>query len=171
MTGEMIGNLLRPLIGKSGTIFMVVSKSGQIGFTTDHNQKLTGVEVREDGMVRLVPALGPETRLTQGALHHVRGGRDPGFLVAEQVDVLGGAVDDPVGDQGVAAAEGESVRSGGVQRDGGYLAVEFADRHQAALRGAAAAARRTGCLSSHACRTPLGRYRSGQRATSVSPSR
>ena len=53
MTGEMIGDLLRPLIGKSGTIFMVVSKSGQIGFTTDHNKKLTGVEVREDGMVRL----------------------------------------------------------------------------------------------------------------------
>ena len=53
MTGEMIGNLLRPLIGKSGTIFMVVSKSGQIGFTTDHNKKLTGVKVQEDGMVRL----------------------------------------------------------------------------------------------------------------------
>jgi hypothetical protein len=53
MTGEMIGNLLRPLIGKSGTIFLVVSKSGQIGFTTDHNKKLTGVEVWEDGMVRL----------------------------------------------------------------------------------------------------------------------
>jgi hypothetical protein len=53
MTGEMIGNLLRPLIGKSGTIFLVVSKSGQIGFTTDHNKKLTGVEVLQDGMVRL----------------------------------------------------------------------------------------------------------------------
>ena len=58
MTGEMIGNLLRPLIGKSGTIFMVVSRSGQIGFTTDHNKKLTGVEVREDGMVRLVRETG-----------------------------------------------------------------------------------------------------------------
>lgn len=58
MTGEMIGNLLRPLIGKSGTIFMVVSKSGQIGFTTDHNKKLTGVEVGEDGMVRLVRDTG-----------------------------------------------------------------------------------------------------------------
>jgi hypothetical protein len=53
MTGEMVGNLLRPLIGKSGTIFMVVSKSGQIGFTTDHNKKLTGLEVLQDGMVRL----------------------------------------------------------------------------------------------------------------------
>jgi hypothetical protein len=58
MTGEMIGNLLRPLIGKSGTIFMVVSRSGQIGFTTDPNKKLTGVEVREDGMVRLVRETG-----------------------------------------------------------------------------------------------------------------
>ena len=58
MTGEMIGNLLRPLIGKSGTIFMVVSKSGQIGFTTDHNKKLTGVEVLQDDMVRLVRETG-----------------------------------------------------------------------------------------------------------------
>ena len=53
MTGEVIGNLLRPLIGKSGTIFMVVSRSGQIGFTSNHDKKLTGVEVREDGLVRL----------------------------------------------------------------------------------------------------------------------
>ena len=58
MTGEMIGNLLRPLIGKSGTIFMVVSSSGQIGFTTDNNKKLTGVEVGDDGMVRLVRETG-----------------------------------------------------------------------------------------------------------------
>ena len=58
MTGEMIGNLLRPLIGKSGTIFMVVSRSGPIGFTTDQNKKLTGVELREDGMVRLVRETG-----------------------------------------------------------------------------------------------------------------
>ena len=58
MTGEMIGSLLRPLIGKSGTIFMVVSRSGQIGFTTDHNKKLTGVEVLQDGMVRLVRETG-----------------------------------------------------------------------------------------------------------------
>ena len=58
MTGEMIGNLLRPLIGKSGTIFVVVNRSGQIGFTTDHNKKLTGVEVREDSMVRLVRETG-----------------------------------------------------------------------------------------------------------------
>ena len=58
MTAEMIGDLLRPLIGKSGTIFMVVSRSGQIGFTTDHNKKLTGVEVWEDGLVRLVRETG-----------------------------------------------------------------------------------------------------------------
>jgi len=58
MTGEMIGDLLRPLIGKSGTIFMVVSRSGQIGFTTDHNKKLTGVEILQDGLVRLVREAG-----------------------------------------------------------------------------------------------------------------
>ncbi|HTQ93107.1 MAG TPA: hypothetical protein VMK84_26810 [Streptosporangiaceae bacterium] len=58
MTGEMIGDLLRPLIGKSGTIFLVVSRSGQIGFSTDHNKKLTGVEVLQDGLVRLVREAG-----------------------------------------------------------------------------------------------------------------
>ena len=58
MTGEMIGDLLRSLIGKSGTIFMVVSRSGQIGFATGPNRKLTGVELREDGMVRLVRETG-----------------------------------------------------------------------------------------------------------------
>ena len=58
MTGEMIGDLLRPLIGKSGTIFMVVSRSGQIGFATGPNRKLTGVELRDDGMVRLVRETG-----------------------------------------------------------------------------------------------------------------
>ena len=58
MTGEMIGDLLRPLIGKSGTIFMVVSRSGQIGFATGPKRKLTGVELREDGMVRLVRETG-----------------------------------------------------------------------------------------------------------------
>ena len=58
MTGEVIGDLLRPLIGKSGTIFMVVSSSGQIGFATGPNRKLTGVEMREDGLVRLVRETG-----------------------------------------------------------------------------------------------------------------
>jgi hypothetical protein len=58
VTGEVIGDLLRPLIGKSGTIFMVVSKSGQIGFATGPNRKLTDVERREDGMVRLVRETG-----------------------------------------------------------------------------------------------------------------
>jgi len=58
MTGEVIGNLLRPLIGKSGTIFMAVGRSGQIGFATGPGRKLTGVEVREDGLVRLVRETG-----------------------------------------------------------------------------------------------------------------
>jgi len=58
MTGDVIGDLLRPLIGKSGTIFMVVSRSGQIGFATGPNRKLTGVEIREDGMLRLVRETG-----------------------------------------------------------------------------------------------------------------
>ncbi len=53
MTGETICELLRPLIGKSGTIFLVVSRIGQIGFATTENRRLAGVEVRPDGLVRL----------------------------------------------------------------------------------------------------------------------
>jgi hypothetical protein len=53
MTGETMCDLLKPLIGKSGSIFMIVSRIGQIGFATDENKKLTSVEVRTDGLVRL----------------------------------------------------------------------------------------------------------------------
>ena len=53
MTGETICDLLKPLIGKSGSISMVVSRIGQIGFATGETKKLTGVEVRPDGLVRL----------------------------------------------------------------------------------------------------------------------
>ena len=53
MTGETIHDLLTPLIGKSGSISMVVSKVGHIAFAVAEHRKLTGVEVRPDGMVRL----------------------------------------------------------------------------------------------------------------------
>jgi hypothetical protein len=53
MTGEMVRDLLRPLIGKSGQISMLVSRVGPIAFPTAENKKLTGVEVRPDGLVHL----------------------------------------------------------------------------------------------------------------------
>jgi hypothetical protein len=53
MTGDTICDLLKPLIGKSGTIFLMVSRIGQIGFATNENRRLTGVELRPDGLVRL----------------------------------------------------------------------------------------------------------------------
>ncbi len=53
MTGETIRDLLQPLIGKSGLISLVVSRSGPIGIATTENEKLTSVEVRTDGLVRL----------------------------------------------------------------------------------------------------------------------
>jgi hypothetical protein len=53
MTGETICDLLKPLIGKPGSISMAVSRFGHIGFTATENNKLTGVEVRPDGLVRL----------------------------------------------------------------------------------------------------------------------
>ena len=53
MTGETIRDLLKPLIGKSGSLSMVVSRTGHIGFITSENKKLTGVELRPDGLLRL----------------------------------------------------------------------------------------------------------------------
>jgi hypothetical protein len=53
MTGETIRDLLKPLIGKSGSISLVVNRVGSIGFATTENKKLTSVEVRPDGLVRL----------------------------------------------------------------------------------------------------------------------
>jgi hypothetical protein len=58
MTGETVRDLLMPLIGKSGTVFMVVGKIGQIGFATTENNKLTGVQVRPDGLVLLERSTG-----------------------------------------------------------------------------------------------------------------
>jgi len=53
MTGETIRDLLMPLVGKSGSIFLVVHRIGQVGFAATENNKLTGVELRPDGLVRL----------------------------------------------------------------------------------------------------------------------
>jgi uncharacterized protein YaiE (UPF0345 family) len=53
MTGETIRDLLIPLIGKAGSVSIVVRRTGHIGFITAENRKLTGVELRQDGLVRL----------------------------------------------------------------------------------------------------------------------
>jgi hypothetical protein len=53
MTGEAIRDLLTPLIGKPGSISVVVSDVGQVGFARGESKQLTGVEVRPDGLVRL----------------------------------------------------------------------------------------------------------------------
>jgi hypothetical protein len=53
MTGETIRDLLKPLIGKSGSLSIVVRRAGHIGFVTSGNKKLTGVELYPDGLVRL----------------------------------------------------------------------------------------------------------------------
>ena len=53
MTGETLRDLLKPLIGKSGSISMVVRRIGQIGFATNENNMLTSVTVYPDGLVRL----------------------------------------------------------------------------------------------------------------------
>jgi hypothetical protein len=53
MTGDTISDLLQPLTGKSGMISLLVRRIGQVGFVTAESKKLTGVEVRPDGLVRL----------------------------------------------------------------------------------------------------------------------
>ena len=53
MTGEAIRDLLTPLIGRPGSISVVVSDVGQVGFAHGEGKQLTGVEVRPDGLVRL----------------------------------------------------------------------------------------------------------------------
>ena len=53
MTGEKIRDLLAPLIGKSGSVSMVISRAGHIGFVATESTKLTRVELRSDGLVRL----------------------------------------------------------------------------------------------------------------------
>ena len=58
MTAETIRDLLEPLVGRSGSIFLVVARTGPIGFATGENKKLTGVEIRPDGLVQLTRESG-----------------------------------------------------------------------------------------------------------------
>ena len=53
MTAEVLCDLLTPLIGKSGSISLVLAKIGQIGLMTAENKRLTAAQVRPDGLVRL----------------------------------------------------------------------------------------------------------------------
>lgn len=53
MTGETLRDLLKPLIGKTGSISVVVSNTGEISFAMGETKKLTGVELDPDGLVRL----------------------------------------------------------------------------------------------------------------------
>jgi hypothetical protein len=53
MTGETVRDLLKPLIGRSGSVTLLVKRSGSISFDMTENKKLTGVEVRPDGLIRL----------------------------------------------------------------------------------------------------------------------
>jgi hypothetical protein len=58
MTSETIRDLLDPLVGRSGSIFLVVARTGPIGFATAENKKLTGVEIQPDGLIRLTRESG-----------------------------------------------------------------------------------------------------------------
>lgn len=53
MTGETMLELLEPLIGKVGSISVVVSETGPIGLARGKSKELKSVELRSDGLVRL----------------------------------------------------------------------------------------------------------------------
>lgn len=53
MPGETICDLLRPLIGKSGSIVIAIRKIGPIGLAVAEHNKLTSVEVRPDGLIHI----------------------------------------------------------------------------------------------------------------------
>ncbi len=124
------------------------------------------VENLIEAAVAVLP-FGLEARGTQRVLHRPGGGLNTFGAVGNEVDVCGVTVHDAVQDQGVSAAEHEPVLGGNLEGDGGYFPLEVADRHYAA----AAARRKAGCCSSQACRTSLGRNRSGQTAISLPPFR
>jgi len=53
VTGETVRDLLKPVIGRSGSISMLIRRIGPIGFAAAEMRKLTSVELRPDGLVRL----------------------------------------------------------------------------------------------------------------------
>jgi hypothetical protein len=53
MTAETIRDQLESLVGRSGSIFIIVSRIGPIGFATGENKRLTGIQIRPDGLIRL----------------------------------------------------------------------------------------------------------------------
>src|ERR1700683_1453467 len=53
MTAETIRELLEPLTGRSGSIFIIVSRIGPSGLATGENKRRTGIQIRPDGLIRL----------------------------------------------------------------------------------------------------------------------
>jgi hypothetical protein len=53
MTGETMRDLLEPLIGEFGSVSMFGNSIGQVVLSMGEHKKLTGVEIRSDGLVRL----------------------------------------------------------------------------------------------------------------------
>jgi hypothetical protein len=87
----------------------------------------------------LIGSLSPVACLAQSRLDGIGGLRDSCLFVCEQVDVLGWPADDAVGDQCIAAAEGEPVPCS-AQGNFGYVAVQPVQASHAAV-----AARSCGC--------------------------
>ena len=119
MTGETMRDLLDPLIGKRGSIYMVVSRTGPIGFATGENKKLTGVEKVLHGLVRLEresgwaliratswPWCGTATRRARPASSSEAYRRDLLSVVAPDGEWSGPADEVKVGPRRVAGGRG-----------------------------------------------------------------
>ena len=53
MTGETVRDLLTPLIGKPGSIYLLISRIGHFAVCPSETNKLVAAQVRPDGTVRL----------------------------------------------------------------------------------------------------------------------
>ena len=104
MTGDTMRDLLQPLIGKSGSISMLVSRIGQVAFPTAQDKKLTGVQVRPDGLIRLERETGwTVTRVPPGfvkivdGFRRLRGAREVAHLVYSDGLVAVSVFIEPIG--------------------------------------------------------------------------
>lgn len=69
--------------------------------------------------------LGVEPGIGQPLRHRRRRVVNAIIAIGEEVDIFGGPLHNAVSDEGVAAAQGETVILGGRQRDSGYLCLEW----------------------------------------------
>jgi hypothetical protein len=77
MTSETMRDLLEPLIGEFGSVSIFGNGIGQVVLSMGEHKKLTGVEVRSDGLVRLEREHGLWVAIDPGEVAAVAWNDDP----------------------------------------------------------------------------------------------